>query len=375
VIPFLDLKAQYRAIGAELNAAAIGVLESGQYVLGPQVAAFETAFARYCGAAHAVGVSTGTSALHLALLAAGVQPGDEVITVPMTFVASVAAIQHAGAVPKLVDIDPDNWTMDPSLLEAAITPRTRAILPVHLHGRLADMERICEIARAHGLMVIEDAAQSHGAELGGRRAGTFGDLGCFSFYPGKNLGACGEGGAVVTKRPDLAKRLRVLRDWGQERKYEHVVKGFNERLHEIQAALLSVKLRYLEAWTDARRSLAARYDAQLAGAGIPRPASPVDREHVYHVYAVRVRDRDAVRASLTAAEIQSGVHYPTPVHLQPAYADLGYRPGAFPISEALARETLSLPIFPEMTQAQVDQVCTVLAEACAPAEVVDAAVC
>jgi len=371
VIPFLDLKAQYRTIGPELNAAAIRVLESGHYVLGEHVRDFEAAFAHHCGAAHAVGVSTGTSALHLAILAAGVRPGEEVITVPMTFVASVAAIQYAGAVPKLVDIDPHSWTMDPAQLEAAITPRTRAILPVHLHGRLADMERICEIARAHGLAVIEDAAQAHGAELGGRRAGTFGDLGCFSFYPGKNLGACGEGGAVVAEHAELAQRVRILRDWGQERKYEHVIKGFNERLDEIQAALLAVKLRHLEAWTDARRRLAARYDAQLAGTGIPTPAAPADLEHVYHVYAVRVRDREGVRSRLMAAGIQSGVHYPTPVHLQPAYADLGYESGSFPVSEALARETLSLPMFPELTEAQVDEVCAALVETCALAEAGD----
>lgn len=363
MIPFLDLQLQHRPLLPDLAEAARQVIESGHFVLGERTAAFEQAFADYCGAQHAVALNTGTSALHLALLAAGVGPGDEVITTPATFVATVAAIQYAGADARLVDIDPVTWTLDPERLEAAITPRTKAIVPVHLHGRLADMAPILKIARAHGLSVIEDAAQAHGAEAQGRRAGTFGDLGCFSFYPGKNLGACGEGGAVTTDRADLAERLRRLRDWGQERKYLHVEKGFNYRMDEIQAALLHVKLPHLERWTELRRQAAARYDELLDAAGIAHAAPMIGRDHVYHVYAVQVADRDAVRARL-APEIGTNIHYPIPVHLQPAYADLGYQAGDFPIAEALARETLSLPMFPGLTDAQVDTVCGALAEAC-----------
>jgi dTDP-4-amino-4,6-dideoxygalactose transaminase len=343
--------------------AAEQVIGSGQFILGQHNAAFESAFAAFCGSAHAVAVSTGTSALHLALLAAGVGPGDEVITVPSTFVATVAAIEYAGARPRLVDIDPVTWTMDPAALAAAITPRTKAIMPVHLHGRLADMQPILEVARAHGLIVIEDAAQAHGAEAGGTRAGAFGDIGCFSFYPGKNLGACGEGGAITTDRADLATRIRMLRDWGQERKHRHVAKGFNYRMDEIQAALLNVKLPRLEGWTEQRRRVAARYDRNLTAMGVETPAPPSGHNHVYHVYAIRIRDRDAVREKLSP-EVATNVHYPVPVHLQPAYANLGYGPGAFPVSEALADDTLSLPMFPSLSDKQVDTVCERLAEAC-----------
>ena len=365
MIPFLDLERQHRSLLPELLDAAGEVIAGGQFILAKHNAAFESAFARFCGCPHAVAVSTGTSALHLALLAAGVRPGDEVITVPFTFVATVAAIEYAGARPRFVDIDPLTWTLDPARLEAAITPQTRAIIPVHLHGRLADMEPILEIARAHDLIVIEDAAQAHGAEEGGRRAGAFGDLGCFSFYPGKNLGACGEGGAVTTHRADLAARIRMLRDWGQERKHRHVEKGFNYRLDEIQAAMLNVKLPRLESWTEQRRHAAARYDRNLAGMGVQTPAPPRGRNHAYHVYAIRVADRDSVRDRLSP-DVGTNIHYPVPVHLQPAYADLGYGHGAFPVSEGLANETLSLPMFPSLTDEQVDTVCDRLAEACKP---------
>lgn len=363
MIPFLDLALQQRALEPELIEAARQVITSGKFILGEHNLGFERAFADFCGTEHAVTVSTGTSALHLALLAAGVGPGDEVITSPSTFVATVAAIQYAGATARLVDIDPVTWTLDPTKLEAAITPRTKAVIPVHLHGRLADMAAILEIARAHGLVVIEDAAQAHGAEADGRRAGAFGDLGCFSFYPGKNLGACGEGGAVTTNREDLDQRLRLLRDWGQPRKYLHAEKGFNARMDEIQAALLRVKLPHLERWTDMRRQAAARYDANLEAAGVAHAAPALGRNHVYHVYAVRTAERDAVRARLEP-EIGVNIHYPIPVHLQPAYADLGYRLGDFPIAEQLADETLSLPMFPGITEAQVDTVCAALADAC-----------
>ncbi len=352
MIPFLDLKAQYETVGRDVEAAVVDVLRSGEYVLGPRVAAFEHDFAAWCGAEQAIAVSSGTAALHLALLAAGIGPGDEVITVPMTFVATVAAVLYAGATPVLVDIDPATWTMDPMKIEAAITPRTRAIMPVHLHGRLAAMDEIVAIARRHGLLVIEDAAQAHGAERGGRRAGTFGDIGCFSFYPGKNLGACGEGGAVVTNDAKLADGVRLLRDWGQKAKYEHVTVGFNLRMDNVQGAVLGVKLPHLEGWTERRRTVAALYSELLADTGLQLPAAS-GKDHVFHVYAVRTPQRDALRHALTAAGIATGIHYPTPVHLQPGYASLGYKAGAFPESERMARETLSLPIFPEMTDEKV----------------------
>ncbi len=355
MIPFLDLHAQYRSVGKDIEAAVVDVLRSGEYVLGPQVTAFEREFAAHCGAREAIAVSSGTAALHLALVAAGIGPGDEVITVPMTFVATVAAVLYAGATPVLVDIDPGTWTMDPVEVEAAITPRTKAIMPVHLHGRLADMGAIVALARRHGLLVIEDAAQAHGAERDGKRAGTFGDIGCFSFYPGKNLGACGEAGAVVTDRADLADAVRLLRDWGQAAKYEHVRLGFNLRMDNVQGAALRVKLRKLDEWTQKRRDVAALYRELLEGSGLTLPA-PAGHDHVFHVYAVRTKERDALRPALTAAGIGTGIHYPKPVHLQPGYASLGYGPGAFPESELMGLQTLSLPIFPEMTSDQVREV-------------------
>jgi len=356
VIPYLDLQAQYRGIRHEMDKAVREVLDSGQYVLGKPVAAFEERFARYCGVKHAVAVNTGTSALHLALLAAGIGPSDEVVTVPMTFVATTAAIAYTGARPVMVDIDPRTWTMDPAKLEAAITPRTKAILPVHLHGQMADMQSILDIANAHGIPVIEDACQAHGAEYRGQRAGSLGLAGCFSFYPGKNLGAAGEGGALVTDRDDIAEKARLLRDWGQSVRYRHDVQAFNYRMDAIQGAILGVKMNHIEAWTEARRAVAARYDALLADCGLGLPARVDGVRHVYHVYAVRVRDRDRVRQDLANAGVGNGVHYPIPVHLQPAYANLEYRDGDFPVAEAMAAETLSLPIYPELGDHQVDYV-------------------
>ena len=362
MIPFVDLKAQYRAIGSDVDAAIKGVLESCQFTLGPEVAAFEREFADYCRSPHAIGVNSGTSALHLALLAAGVGPGDEVITVPFTFMATVSAIVYTGATPVFVDIDPVSFTMNPDAIEAAITPRTKAILPVHLYGHPAQMRRIMEIARRHGLVVIEDACQAHGAEHDGRRAGSIGDLGCFSFYPGKNLGAVGEGGMVVTADPALDRKIRMLRDWGAERKYEHVLQGYNYRLETIQAAVLRVKLRHLEAWTEARRANAARYDALLQGAGVTLPVAGTLVRHVYHLYVVRVRDRRAMQEGLTARGIQSGIHYPYPIHLLPAFASLGHRAGQFPHSEDAAREVLSLPMYPELDEAQAQEVARAVRE-------------
>lgn len=356
MIPFVDLKAQYASIKTELNAAIQGVLDSCQFTLGSEVAAFEKEFAAYCQSSHGVGVNTGTSALHLALLAAEIGPGDEVITIPFTFVATVSAIYYTGATPVFVDIDPRSFTIDVSAIEAAITERTKAILPVHLYGQTADMDPILAIARKHGLIVIEDAAQAHGAEYKGQRAGGLGDMGCFSFYPGKNLGACGEGGMVVTNNAEYARAIRMLRDWGAETKYHHVLKGYNFRLEGIQGAVLRVKLRHLEAWTEARRAAARHYDQLLAGSGVATPAAMEYARHVYHIYAVRTGQRKQWQDALSAQGIQTGIHYPFPVHLLPAFADLGYVRGQFPHSERAANEVLSLPMFAELTTEQREAV-------------------
>lgn len=349
-VPFLDLKAQYHSIQGEIDAAIAKILQTSQFVLGEEVAGFEREFAAYCGAAQGIGVNSGTSALHLALLAAGVGPGDEVITVPHTFVATVAAIRYTGARAVYVDVDPVTFTMDPARVEAAIGPRTKAILPVHLYGQPADMDPILEIARRRALRVIEDAAQAHGARYGGRPVGSFGDAACFSFYPGKNLGAYGEGGMVVTSDEGIAKTIRMLRDWGQDRKYHHVLAGYNYRLEGMQGAILRVKLRHLERWTEARRAHAERYRKLLAGAPVSLPAERAGSRHVYHVYAVRTPDREGVMRALGEQGIQTGIHYPVPVHLQPAYEDGAYRRGSFPHSEKAADEVLSLPMYPEMTE-------------------------
>lgn len=360
MIPYLDLKAQVAAIRPEVEAALGRVLDTAQFVLGDAVADFETGFAAYCGTRHAVAVNSGTSALHLALLAHGIGPGDEVVVPAMTFVASAAAVAYTGATPVLADVDPVTWTLDPAAAEAAVTPRTRAIMPVHLHGLCADMDAIGALARSRGLAVIEDAAQSHGAAYRGTRAGALGDIGCFSFYPGKNLGAFGEGGAVVTDSDDAARTIRQLRDWGQTARYRHERLGFNYRMDGFQGAVLGVKMNHIEAWTEARRVLAARYHAALAASAIGMPRPPDDRRHVYHVYAVRVRDRDAVQTALNDAGIGTNIHYPVPVHRQPAFAGLGHGPGAFPVTEDLAAQFLSLPLYPELAAASVDQVAETL---------------
>lgn len=353
MIPFVDLKAQYAGIKQEVNAAIQGVLDSCAFTLGSEVVEFEKEFAAYSGAKIGIGVNTGTSALHLALLAAGVGPGDEVITVPHTFVASVAAVYYTGAKAVLVDIDPKTYTIDPAAIEAAITPRTKAIIPVHLYGQTADMDPIMAIARKHKLIVIEDACQAHGAEYKGKRAGSIGDFGCFSFYPGKNLGAYGEGGMVTTANEEFARTVRMLRDWGAEKKYHHVLKGYNFRLEGIQGAVLRVKLRYLEKWTEQRRTAAALYDKLFTGSGIVTPHAENHNRHVYHIYAIRTGARAAWQDALNAQGVQTGIHYPIPVHLLPAYSDLGYVAGDFPHTETAANEVLSLPMFPEITEEQV----------------------
>lgn len=362
MIPFIDLKAQYHAIKPEIDAAVLAVFESTQFALGSAVAAFEKQFASYCTTEYALGVNSGTSALHVALLAAGVGRGDEVITTPFTFVATVSAIDYANAKPVFVDIDPESLTIDPARIEAAITPRTKVIMPVHLHGRPADMDPILEIAKRRKLVVIEDAAQAHGAEYKGRRAGSMGDLGCFSFYPGKNLGAYGEGGAVTTNNPDFAKTVRMLRDWGSEKRYHHDLKGFNYRLEGVQGAVLGVKMKYIEGWTESRRTHAARYSQLLAGSPYRPSVPPAHLRHVQHVYAVRHPKRDALMAYLNSRGVSTGIHYPIPVHLQKCFAELGHGPGDFPNSERAASETLSLPMFPELSLAQQDEVVAALNE-------------
>jgi dTDP-4-amino-4,6-dideoxygalactose transaminase len=356
MIPLVDLQAQYRSIKAEIDPAVLRVLDSAQFILGDEVAAFERDFAAYCGAKDCVALNTGTSALHLALLAAGVGPGDEVITVPFTFVATVSTIVYTGATPVFVDIDPVHYTMDPRGIDAKITPRTKAIVPVHLYGQPADMDPILEIARARGITVIEDAAQAHGAEYKGRRCGSMGAIAAFSFYPGKNLGAYGEGGAAVTSNPEYAHMMRVLRDWGQEKKYEHRYKAYNYRMDGIQGAILRVKLRHLEAWTEARGAHAALYQRLLADDPIVTPVARPDVRHVYHVYVIRTRERQRLHEELRARAISSGIHYPIPVHLQPAHLDLGYHRGDFPHAEQAADEVLSLPMFPELTDGQIREI-------------------
>lgn len=367
MIPFVDLQAQHRALKSDIEAAVLNVLDSANFVLGAPVERFEENFAAYCECRHAVALNSGTSALHLALLAAGVGPGDEVITVPMTFVATVSAIIYAGARPVFVDIDPTTWTMDPAKLRAAISEKTKAIIPVHLHGMAAEMDPILDIAEARDITVIEDAAQAHGAVYRGRRAGNLGHIGCFSFYPSKNLGACGEGGAIVTDDRTIAEAIRRLRDWGQDGKYNHVLKGYNYRMDGIQGAVLDVKLRHLDRWTEQRRSHARRYDRNLADLGWQLPVPSRDQRHVYHLYAPLFANRDDIQARLHAEGIATGIHYPKPVHLQLAFADLGYGAGDFPVAERFSRETLSLPMFPELTMQQIDSVCDVLCGAHAQA--------
>ncbi len=361
MIPLVDLKSQYHALKSEIDAAITHVLETSQFVLGSEVTAFEDEFANYCGAKFAVAVNSGTSALHLSLLVAGVGEGDEVITVPFTFVATAAAIRYTGARPVFVDIDAATFNIDVNAIEGAITPRTKAIMPVHLFGQPADLDPILEIARRHNLVVIEDAAQAHGAEYKGRRVGAIGELGCFSFYPGKNLGAYGEGGAVVTNDADHAKSLRLLRNWGMEERYHHIVRGYNYRMEGLQGAILRVKLKYLEQWTEARRAHGAQYNRLLAGAaGIVTPQVMPYARHVFHVYALRIADRAAAQAALKDAGIANAVYYPIALHMLDAHKDLGYQPGNFPVAEQMCREELSLPVYPELTEEQIEYIAGVI---------------
>lgn len=355
-VPFLDLKAQFRTIESEIRPAVQRVLDNCSFILGEDVAAFERDFATYQHSASGIAVNSGTSALHLALLAAGIGPGDEVITVPFTFIATTAAIVYTGATPVFVDVDPHLLTMDVNRIERSITSRTRCILPVHIHGQAADMDPIMDIARKYGLTVIEDACQAHGAEYKDRRVGSIGHMGCFSFYPGKNLGAYGEGGMVITSDSRYEQYVRKMRDWGAENKYNHVRKGYNYRMEGIQGAILRVKLPHLDRWTEARRRHALKYVEMLAEAGVQLPREEPGNRHVYHIYAIRAPRRDALQRALSSQGVQTGIHYPIPVHLQPAYQDLGYRAGDFPVSEAAAKEVLSLPMFAELTEGQQERV-------------------
>jgi dTDP-4-amino-4,6-dideoxygalactose transaminase len=352
-IPVLDLKAQYLAHREEIDAAILTVVESGHFVLGPNVRALEQEIASYVGCQHAVGVASGTDALHLALTALDIGPGDEVITTPFTFIATASTITHTGAVPVFVDIDPRDFNLAPELVKQAITPRTKAILPVHLFGQPARMAEIMEIAGEHGLKVIEDAAQAIGAEENGQRAGSYGDAACFSFYPTKNLGAYGDGGMVATSDPNLAEKIDVLRRQGSKRKYHNEVLGFNSRLDEIQAALLRVKLKYLDEWIEGRQRVARRYNELLAGTGVVTPYERPGVRHVYHQYTICVPQRDKLQAHLKEQGIGTMVYYPVPLYRLPLYSGLGYGEGGLPVSEQGAREVLSLPIYPELRDEMV----------------------
>lgn len=355
-IPLVDLQAQYATIQPAIDDAIRRVVTGAQFIMGPDVAAFEGEFAAWCAAPACVGVGSGTAALELTLRALGIGPGDEVITVAHTFIATAEAISATGATPVFVDIDPQSYNLDPAAFAAAITPATRAVMPVHLYGQPADMTRIGAIAAQHDLAVIEDAAQAHGATWCGKRVGNWGDAACFSFYPGKNLGAYGDAGAVVTHRAELAATVRSLRNHGRRSKYTHDQIGYGHRIDTLQAAILRAKLPYLQAWTAARRRLAARYTALLAGCEIVLPYVPAEADPVWHLYVIRTPQRDALLQALEKAGIGAGVHYPLPLHLQPAYAHLGYGVGALPVSEAVAATCLSLPLYPEMSDAQQDQV-------------------
>lgn len=358
-IPAADLRAQHAALRDELLDAFRRVLDSSAFVLGAEVTAFEQEFAAYCDVPHALGVANGTDALALALRALGVGPGDSVALPAFTFVGTAEAVCHVGARPLFVDIEPRTFTLDPNALRDVMRRdgTVRAIIPVHLYGQVAAMDELAAVANETGAVIVEDAAQAHGARYHGRRAGGLGSLACFSFYPSKNLGALGDGGAITTNDADLAARVALLRDHGQRNKYIHQTVGFTSRLDGLQAAWLRVKLRHLDEWNARRRSIAARYDGLLRDVpGISPPVSAPGREHVYHLYVIRCHERDALKAHLDAQGIAAGVHYPVPLHLQPAFAQLGHQAGDFPVAEAAAREVLALPIYPEMSEAAVSYV-------------------
>lgn len=355
-IPLVDLKAQYAAIKPEIDAAMQRVVNNTSFILGKEVGEFEKNFAAFSRVQHCIGTDSGTAALHLALLLCDVKPGDEVITTTHTFIATAEVISVIGAKPVFVDIDPRTYNIDPHLIERAITPRSKAIIPVHLYGQPAEMDPILDLARKHNLKIIEDAAQAHGAEYRGRRAGTLGDLACFSFYPGKNLGAYGDAGALVTNNAELAERARMLRDHGRREKYTHQIVGYGYRLDALQAAILGAKLPHLEQGNARRRAIADYYTERLTNLGIVTPYVPPHITPVYHIYCIRAKNRDGLQNHLKARGIEAGIHYPIPLHLQPVYQNLGYKLGDFPHAEQAANEILSLPMYPEMTNTLVNQV-------------------
>lgn len=350
-VNFVDLKAQYASIKDDILEGITKVIDNTSFILGPQVREFEEKFAEFSQAKHAVGVASGTDAILLSVKALGIGPGDEVITAANTFIASVLGISYAGATPVLVDNDPLSYNIDPSKIEASITPRTKAIMPVHLYGQMADMDAVMEIAKKHDLRVIEDGCQAHGAEYKGHRAGSIGDISCFSFYPGKNLGAYGDGGMVVTNDEDLCQEVYMLRDYGQSKKYHHEMKGFNSRLDSIQAAVLLAKLPHLDRWNDARRKLARMYNELLSDTDVVIPVEIEGCRHIYHLYVIRTKRRDEMLEFLKSKEIFCGIHYPIPIHRQNAYKE--YRKSDLPVTERYAQEVLSLPMFPELTEEQI----------------------
>src|SRR6267142_1035247 len=355
-VPFVDLSAQYPMIATEINEAVAKVIHDTDFIFGREVSLFEEEFAAFCEAKWAVGVDSGTSALELALRAYEIGPGDEVITAANTFIASALAISHAGATPVLVDVDADTYTIDVAAIEKAVTPRTKAIIPIHLYGHPADMDPILQLAQRHGLVVIEDACQAHGARYKGKRTGSLGHAAAFSFYPGKNLGAYGDGGIVVPNDRGIPKRQEMLRNYGQKEKYQHLFRSYNRRLDTLQAAVLRVKLKYLEKWNAARRWNAVLYHKSLEGRGVVLPGEAGGAESVWHLYVIRSERRDMLREHLISRGISAGIHYPIPIHLQPAYRDLGYKRGDFPVTESCAQQVLSLPMYAEITQSQIEYV-------------------
>jgi len=361
-VPFVDLKAQHASIAAEVEAAVGRVMTNADFILGGDVAAFEEEFGRYCEAKHCVGLDSGMSALELGMRAMGIGPGDEVITPAGSFIASSSAISFTGAIPVWVDVDPHTYNIDPDLIEAAITPRTKAIMVVHLYGQPADMDRVLAVAERHGLPVIEDACQSHGAHYKGRRTGSMGKFAAFSFYPSKNLGAYGDAGALTSNDADLADKVRMMRNYGQRAKYDHVYLAWNRRLDTLQAAVLRVKLRHLDQWNEARKRVASLYGELLAGSGVTLPRTGAGAEHVYHLFVIQVGERQRVQEELTARGISTGIHYPVPIHLQAAYRDRAATPGSFPVTEAAAGRVLSLPMYPELGEAGVRRVAGALGE-------------
>jgi dTDP-4-amino-4,6-dideoxygalactose transaminase len=363
-VPFVDLYQQHQEVEAELVEVFQRVLRKSSFILGPEVHAFEQSFASYVGSSECIAVNSGTAALQLVLLGLGIGPGQEVITVPNTFIATAEAISAVGARPVFVDVDPISYNMDPAQVEAAITPRTAALLPVHLYGQSADLEALQDIARRHNLHLVEDACQAHGATFKQKKAGSVGVAGCFSFYPGKNLGCLGEGGAIVTNDAELAQRMRMYRDHGSIRKYEHRVPGYNFRLEGLQGGFLSVKLLHLDSWNDRRRAVAKRYNELLSDSGLTLPFEMPYGKHVYHLYVIQADDREGLRQLLSAAGVESGLHYPVPLHLQEAYADLGYIKGSFPVSERLSERILSLPMHPGISDEQIQHVASVVLEHC-----------